>query len=137
VAEAPGQHRVHVGELERVVALDDALGGRPVLEGVDDPLEQHTRAGDAQAALFILKQGDSDGLEGDVHEWPSEVASSGAACAVRPGGRPSTGSDTGGSAPRTGPPGAPPGTGRPGDSPAAAAARPPAAPPASAARSAP
>src|SRR5947209_4990294 len=48
VSEIPGEHRVHVGQLERVIALDNSLGSRPILEGVYDALEQNARAGDAQ-----------------------------------------------------------------------------------------
>ena len=36
VSEIPSQHRVRVSQRERIVTLDNALRGRPILEGVDD-----------------------------------------------------------------------------------------------------
>src|SRR4051794_22726869 len=45
VPEIPREHRVYVGELESVVALDNALGGRAIFKGVNDSLQHNTRAG--------------------------------------------------------------------------------------------
>src|SRR5205807_1574115 len=66
VPEIPGQHRVHVGELKGVVALDNSFGSRPMIEGMDDAFEQDACADHAQAALSVIEQWHRNSLDWHV-----------------------------------------------------------------------
>ena len=60
--QRPCQHRINVGQMERIEGADDVRGARTLLVHVPDAFQADARPADTQPAVPVVSQWDGNGL---------------------------------------------------------------------------